>query len=162
MDSSLVQVKLTTRHKHLTGNKYIYIELAWTFKWTLHNSGNISLQRPWKSPVIERVSALRAERNCVIQSELEETQAAAPGPDSELNMCFHLMSFKPCESKSASLCKTFIYLFSISFISMSPHPWQQPVIRHIIQIVIWLHLLDTPCNHKQLGSAQSRSHGNVL
>lgn len=54
--------------------------------------------------VIKRVRALRAKRNCVIQSELEETQAAAAaGPDSELNTCFHLMSFKPCESKSASL-----------------------------------------------------------
>lgn len=27
-ESSLVQVKLTTMHKDLTGNKYIYIELA--------------------------------------------------------------------------------------------------------------------------------------
>lgn len=157
--SSLVQVKLTAMHKDPTGNKYIYIELAWIFRWTLHNSGNMSSQRPWKSPVIKRVGALRAKRKCVIPSELGEIEAVAPGPDSELNLCFHLRSFKPSQSKSASLiCANLsIHLFVFSSSpGMPPHPWQQPVIRRIIQIVIWLHLRDTPWNHKQLGSAQSK------
>lgn len=155
----IVQVKSTTIHKDLTGNK-IYIALVWTFGWSTLQLQHL-LTKTLEVPCYKKSQCTESQKKLChsVWSRRDTSRSTGPWQWTQHVLPSHVFQtiwIKICFFLCVYHVFISLFIFS-SFSSMSPHPWQQPVIRRIIQIVIWLHLHDTPWNHKQLGSAQSRA-----